>query len=185
MDRHRTLQHYQTKLLIRGKKHKHQRNPKTPPPTTYIKLHGSYGWVNPDNTNTMVIGGEGDEKEDAINSIPILKYYINDIFKKLVFKGDMTAVIIGYGFGDTHINMILLEGIEKYKLKIIIISPQSLEELDRNLENSRVPDIGPARAILKEKGLIGYINVDLKYLLNASQGESIHLQQLGALLTQI
>jgi len=141
----------------------------------YIKLHGSYGWISPDGSQKMVIGND---KHATIKSMPLLAYYLK-LFREFIFEGDKIAVVIGYGFRDKHINDILLKGVQDHGLKLIIISPQSISELYRQLNNGYLY----ALEIL-DKGLLGYMPVTLSKLAKSTQGISVYLQQLKALLRQ-
>ena len=89
-----------------------------------IKLHGSYKWTSFDGTQKMVIGRG---KIDQIQEEPLLKYYF-DIFKKVLSHNQTRLLIIGYGFGDDHINRIISESVRDNGLKIYIISPVSPKE---------------------------------------------------------
>ena len=43
-------------------------------------------------------------------------------------------LIIGYGFGDRHINEIISNGIEQYGLKLYIISPEPIGSFNEKLK---------------------------------------------------
>lgn len=66
----------------------------------YVKLHGSLNWRSFDGSDAMVIG---DRKEEQINKEPLLKWYF-EIFKEVLFQTERKLMVIGYGFGDEHIN---------------------------------------------------------------------------------
>jgi len=85
----------------------------------YIKLHGSYGWRSSDEPNKLVIGRN---KERQIANEPLLSWYFN-LFKQALFQQERKLLIIGYGFGDDHINEVLVEAVERYGLKLYILSP--------------------------------------------------------------
>ena len=86
-----------------------------------IKLHGSYNWKSFDDSPKMVIGRG---KTEQIQKEPLLKYYF-EIFKEVLLKKSKRLLIIGYGFGDDHINGIIAEAVIDYGLKIFVISPSS------------------------------------------------------------
>jgi len=92
---------------------------------SYIKLHGSYGWRSSDGSNQMVIGKN---KSEIIAREPLLKWYF-ELFQKVIAEGSKKILIVGYGFGDQHINQVLADGVEKYGLQIYIISTKSSPEL--------------------------------------------------------
>lgn len=94
-----------------------------------IKLHGSYNWASFDGTKKMVIGRG---KIDQIQKEPLLKCYF-DIFKKVLSQNQNRLLIIGYGFGDDHINRIISESVRDNELKIYIISPESPTEFKKKI----------------------------------------------------
>lgn len=65
-----------------------------------IKLHGSFNWRSSDGHNVMVVGTE---KTAAIARMPLLSWYM-DVFKQVLNAGDVRLMIIGYRFGDEHVN---------------------------------------------------------------------------------
>ena len=86
-----------------------------------IKLHGSHNWKSFDGSQKMVIGRG---KTEQIQKEPLLNYYF-EIFKEVLFKDSRRLLIIGYGFGDDHINGIIAEAVRVCGLKIFVISPSS------------------------------------------------------------
>jgi hypothetical protein len=83
-----------------------------------IKLHGSFNWRTPDARNLLVVGTD---KTKQIADFPLLSWY-SDIFKAALFAGDVRLVIVGYGFGDEHINAVIAEAVEKHGLKVFVWS---------------------------------------------------------------
>ena len=77
----------------------------------------------------MVIGRG---KIDQIQKEPLLKCYF-EIFKKVLSQNQTRLLIIGYGFGDDHINRIISKSMRDNELKIYIISPESPEEFKKKL----------------------------------------------------
>jgi len=73
----------------------------------------------------MVIGKN---KSEIIAREPLLKWYF-ELFQKVIAEGSKKILIVGYGFGDQHINQVLADGVEKYGLQIYIISTKSSPEL--------------------------------------------------------
>ena len=71
----------------------------------------------------MVIGKN---KADNINQEPLLKWY-SQLFQNAIYEGGKKLLIIGYGFGDDHINDILLKGVQECGLSIYIINPTDPE----------------------------------------------------------
>jgi hypothetical protein len=98
----------------------------------YIKLHGSYGWLSydsADNNAAMVIGKN---KEKDIEKEPILKEYYK-IFKDVINLGNKKLLIIGYGFGDEHINNIIKKGVEEHNLSLYIINTITPKEFTEKI----------------------------------------------------
>jgi hypothetical protein len=94
-----------------------------------IKLHGSSNWKSYDGTQKMVIGSG---KPEQIQKEPLLRWYF-EIFKKVLSQNQRRLLIIGYGFGDDHINRIISDAVRDYELKIYIISPDSPENFKTEL----------------------------------------------------
>lgn len=127
--------------------------------TAYIKLHGSYGWIEAENTNGYVVGLN---KEEQIDGIPLLKAYF-DLFVEKLSQDSQKLVVIGYSFRDHHINQILKDAIEKHNLRILIITPSSPAQIRDNMAQSN-DVIWP--------NIAGYIQTDLSTMFPASQKET-------------
>jgi SIR2-like domain len=93
----------------------------------YVKLHGSQGWLSHDDVDVMVIGTQ---KESRIESEPLLKWYFS-LFEQVLNRPETHLLIVGYGFGDAHVNECIVKAIGK-GLKLYVISPQSPQDF-RNL----------------------------------------------------
>ena len=94
-----------------------------------IKLHGSYNWTSFDGSDIMVIGRG---KKEQIQKEPLLKHYF-EIFEEVLSQGQRRLLIIGYGFGDDHINRIISDAVKYHLLKIYVLSPESPEKLKKKL----------------------------------------------------
>ena len=95
----------------------------------YYKLHGSAKlWSSGDGfgTNVIVAGGG---KQEVINGIPLLKWYQEE-FRRYVTRDDTRLMVIGYSFGDPHINAIIEEGVKR-GMKLFIIDPLGGRVLDK------------------------------------------------------
>src|SRR5260370_13898779 len=67
----------------------------------YFKLHGSSNWFDTINgRDVMVLGGN---KSATIEGHPILKWN-HEQFKAYLSRPDTRLMVIGYSFGDAHIN---------------------------------------------------------------------------------
>ncbi len=85
------------------------------------KLHGSINWKGTGPDTDMVIMGGG--KPEAIQAIPVLRHY-HEIFGQEVRRGGTRVTIIGYGFGDKHINDILEDGVRNHGTRMFVIDPR-------------------------------------------------------------
>ncbi|MEQ1782760.1 MAG: hypothetical protein ABMA14_15455 [Hyphomonadaceae bacterium] len=78
-----------------------QDNPQFGKAQPVVKLHGSAQWFRPgDESGLMIIGGN---KKEAIERDPLLKSYRAHFHRELQVPGTR-LMIVGYGFGDAHIN---------------------------------------------------------------------------------
>lgn len=107
-------------------------SPKEPLSATkfhYIKLHGSLNWKKSDGTDALVIGTY---KVFQIEQEPLLNWYFK-IFKEELSKGERKLLSIGYGFGDEHINAIIIDSMKNHGLKLYVISPSKAKEFKNEL----------------------------------------------------
>jgi hypothetical protein len=81
-----------------------------------IKLHGSFNWRAADGSNLLVVGTE---KTAKIAAMPLLSWYA-EIFRQSLFAGEVRLMVVGYGFGDEHINAVIAEAVEKHGLTLFI-----------------------------------------------------------------
>lgn len=84
--------------------------------TCAIKLHGSFNWRTADGRSMMVVGTE---KTAKITALPLLTWYA-EIFRRVLSAGDRRLMIVGYGFGDEHINAVIADAIAKHGLRVFI-----------------------------------------------------------------
>ena len=61
----------------------------------------------------------GTEKARQIANLPLLAWYFN-VLKAVLFSGDVRLMIVGYGFGDKHINTTIAEAIKSCGLRVFI-----------------------------------------------------------------
>jgi hypothetical protein len=81
-----------------------------------IKLHGSFNWRTADGRNALVVGIG---KSGQIAASPLLSWY-QDIFRHVLTVGGARLMVVGYGFGDEHINSVIADAVENHGLKIFI-----------------------------------------------------------------
>jgi hypothetical protein len=106
-------------------KQKHE-DKKPSPNLFYIKLHGSTNWqTKVGNRKVMVIGGN---KIEQIISQPLLNWYF-EIFKQVLSCPDRRLLIIGYGFGDDHINKVISNAVQKHGLQVYVVSRDQPKQL--------------------------------------------------------
>ena len=87
---------------------------------SYIKLHGSYGWRSEEAGGALVVGKA---KTSVIEAQPLLAWYFQ-LFQEVLCESDRNLVVIGYGFGEEHINAIIQEGVDN-GLRLYVISPKT------------------------------------------------------------
>jgi hypothetical protein len=94
---------------------------------SYIKLHGSIDIRQSEREMMLVIGGD---KAASIAQQPLLEWYHAQFAESLRAKG-ARLMIIGYSFGDAHINKMIFSGIDA-GLKIFIIDPLGVDVIGSN-----------------------------------------------------
>lgn len=124
----------------------------------YVKLHGSFNWRLVDKPRLVVIGRD---KEAIIGRDPLLSWYF-EIFQECLNSGKARLLIIGYGFGDPHINKALALAIQDSNLSIYILNTTPAEELLLNIKRQQY-----GKEIIQSIG--GIYPVALKDLFPASQ----------------
>jgi hypothetical protein len=75
----------------------------------YFKLHGSMNWQANNGGRLLVMGGN---KPTTMQSHHILMWYA-DKFTEALSRPNARLMVIGYGFGDFHINRLIYEAWEK------------------------------------------------------------------------
>jgi hypothetical protein len=93
----------------------------------YIKLHGSIDIKQSDREVMLIIGGD---KAASIAQQPLLNWY-HEIFQARLRSSGARLMIIGYSFGDAHINQMIFSGIDA-GLKIFIIDPRGVDVIGSN-----------------------------------------------------
>jgi len=121
----------------------------------YVKLHGSYGWrSSQDGSDVMVIGHE---KAGSIAKEPLLKWYLS-LFEEILKEPNRNLVVVGYGFGDEHINNVIADAIPDSGLRLYVVSPKLPSEFKERLTplNSFVTEPPVPRGRELWEGLYGY-----------------------------
>ena len=91
----------------------------------YFKLHGSTNWFSPNGEQLIVMGGD---KPSTIMRHPILNWYAEK-FLEALSKPAARLTVIGYGFRDKHINLMLQQGWERSQFPMMIVGPEGREIL--------------------------------------------------------
>ena len=133
----------------------------------YIKLHGSHDWIDSDGNRRMVIGRD---KDNQINREPLLREYLS-VFKQVLCQKQRHLLIIGYGFGDDHINHVIADAIKKNNLKVYVLSPSSIADFS---ETMMVGD----RTIIFDS-LAAYFNYDLLSLFPIDDSDTWRIQEIN------
>jgi hypothetical protein len=86
-----------------------------------IKLHGSCNWLSAlDGNGAMALGID---KDQSIEKEPLLAHYLK-LFEEVLMSGEVRQLwIVGYGYGDKHINKIIARATETKGVKLMIIHP--------------------------------------------------------------
>jgi hypothetical protein len=110
-----------------------------------IKLHGSANWLSGES-GLMVLGGG---KAAAIDNHPLLTAYF-DVFRQFLFSGGARLLVIGYGFGDRHINKLLAQAVMQAGLRLYIVDVRQPGQLRSDL-------LATEDGSLIWSGLFGYL----------------------------
>ncbi len=93
----------------------------------YYKLHGSIDLKQSERGLMLIIGGN---KAASIDEQPLLKSY-HRIFEASLRRPGARLMVIGYSFGDAHINRMIVAGVEA-GLKLFIIDPLGADVIGSN-----------------------------------------------------
>jgi hypothetical protein len=97
------------------------------------KLHGSSGWQTDGGQQLLVIGRN---KTGTIAQHPILHWNYQQ-FDNYLQRDDTRLMVIGYGFGDDHINQSLIDAHQAGKLRLIyLVQPSGKATI-----SSKCPDL--------------------------------------------
>jgi hypothetical protein len=91
----------------------------------YFKLHGSHNWMI--KSGLLLITGAN--KELDIGGVALLDWYLEQ-FRQSVCTEHARLMIIGYGFGDRHINQILLQA-ARVGAKFFIVDIAGIKVIDK------------------------------------------------------
>lgn len=129
------------------------------------KLHGSSNWQKEDGSPLLIMGGN---KTQEISTTPILQMYQNK-FAEYLSESNARLMVIGYGFGDEHINEALTQAVE-LGLKIFLIDPMGAElalKLNKTRSSGQIT-CGTSLESVFQKSLIGGSRRSLKEIFDGS-----------------
>ena len=109
----------------------------------YIKLHGSIDIKRSDREMMLIIGGN---KAANIVQQPLLKWY-SEMFQERLRSRGARLMIIGYSFGDAHINQTIFSGVDA-GLKLFIIDPKGVDVIGSNRSLPLNPEFRIRNAII-------------------------------------
>jgi hypothetical protein len=112
----------------------------------YFKLHGSSNWFSgPEGVGRplLIMGGN---KAVGINQYPILGFY-HGKFREYLSQPSTRLMVIGYSFGDHHINEAIGQAADKGGLRLFIVDSAGVDVLDK--QNPR--NLIRVRAALQER----------------------------------
>ena len=117
----------------------------------YFKLHGSANWVTDARSGPLLI--LGGQKSAQLGLHPILTQYQTE-FRGYLNRPGVKMMIVGYGFGDDHINDLILDGVNN-QLKIFVVDPDGIDVFDMDDHTAAIP--GPPHPFTEalQKACIG------------------------------
>jgi hypothetical protein len=128
----------------------------------YFKLHGSRNYVNgPTGSRIIIMGGN---KADEIPRSPLLAWYMRE-FERCINGPGAKLMVIGYSFGDKHINDAISAAVDR-GMKLFIIDPAGVDVIDKRKPLPiKTPDpyvsrVGPAIIGASRRRLLQIFNED-------------------------
>lgn len=134
----------------------------------YFKLHGSSNWSHPTGSPLLVMGGN---KERDIQFHPILSWY-QQIFEEYLAVPDSRLLVIGYGFGDAHINRTIERAVDQHGLRMFVIDPAGADLASRR-NSTRARGLIAADTALEELFKKSVIGASRRSLREIFGGDSI------------
>jgi hypothetical protein len=100
------------------------------------KLHGSYNWLaDPKEERLIIIGGN---KRASIEKFPVLARYHLEFQHKLM-ESWAFIMIIGYSFGDPHINSVIMKAVN-HGLKLFIVDLSGADVIDKRNNRGQIAE---------------------------------------------
>jgi hypothetical protein len=111
------------------------------------KLHGSVNWFTGGGSRVMVVGGS---KGTSIRDSSLLNAYA-EAFQQCLNSGGARLMVIGYSFGDDHINDAIEAASTDHRLQTYIVNPAGLSVFDPPPR----PLIQPTNELLNSLRIVG------------------------------
>ena len=102
----------------------------------FMKLHGSVNWQGMDGSQCLVIGTG---KTPQITREPLLKWYWK-CFRDVLSRPNCYLAVVGYGFGDEHVNEVIAEAVRNFSLNVFVISPTKFGDLMDTIQSQPLGD---------------------------------------------
>jgi hypothetical protein len=132
------------------------------------KLHGSYNWfAEPHGERLVVMGGN---KTATIDTFRVLARYQGE-FQAMLSQPDTHLMVIGYSFGDPHINEIIQIAASK-GLKIFIVDTLGVDVIDRRNARAQIPEPVPELMQALMPLIIGASRRPLNEIINSDMVEN-------------
>jgi hypothetical protein len=96
----------------------------------YFKLHGSSNWLDSADGKGQRLLIMGGNKAVEIKQYPVLDWY-HQQFREYLARPGVRLMVIGYSFGDHHINEAVGKAATNGQLGIFIIDPAGVDVLDK------------------------------------------------------
>jgi hypothetical protein len=109
----------------------------------YFKLHGSIDIKGGEREMMLILGGD---KAINIAKHPLLTFYHAE-FLRTVCSPNARLMIVGYSFGDAHINQMIFKGVEA-GLKLFIIDPNGVSAIGSKAATPLNPSFAVRNAIV-------------------------------------
>jgi len=101
----------------------------------YVKLHGSMNWRAANDRPMIAMGGY---KKNTVEAFPTLAQ-LHRVFEQYLMSGPVRLMVIGYGFGDLHINIMIAAAAKAGGLHMFIIDQQGINVLDKKRDDLLLP----------------------------------------------
>ena len=98
-----------------------------------VKLHGSINWRSSSDGGQCLVMGT--EKSAQIENEPLLRWY-SDLLKRVLYRNRVKLAVVGYVFGDKHINKVISKAMREFELELHVVLPKDLSKFLEMMEAS-------------------------------------------------